>query len=356
MLDRFAHPEFLLLLVLAPVWLARAYFGRKRGQVVLSSVGLVAGGRSWRTWSMWAPPVLRAACLVCVVTALARPQQTTGQTRISTEGIAIMMVIDRSASMTAPMEFGGRQTTRFDVVQRVFSEFILGDDAGLTGRPADMIGLVAFAGFADTISPLVQSHRTLVRLANAVQPAPPAEPEGGTAIGDALALAAARLESAESQIQRMNQRSTTPPAFKIKSKVIVLLTDGENNRGRIEPLEAARFARERNIKIYTIGIGGEGGYVYIPGVQPNTRIPIRDTIDERNLTEIAQMTGGRYWNARTADALRQCYRELDQLERSTIDLVEYQSREERFMPWVGWAIMLLVLEIALRGLVFRRLV
>lgn len=357
MLEGFAHPEWLLLLLLVPAWLVRSWFARRRGQVVVSDLGLIGTRRgSWRVWTTWLVPVLRAACLFCAVVALSRPQKTTGQTRMSTEGIAVMVVVDRSASMTAPMMYNGERTTRFEVVKQVFADFVLGDDGGLSGRPADMIGLVAFAGFADTICPVVQSHRTLVQLAMSVQPAPPAEPEGGTAIGDALALAAARLESAEDQIQKANAESDGPPAFTIKSKVIVLLTDGENNRGRIEPLDAAAFARERGIKIYTIGIGGEGGYVYIPGVQPGTRIPIRDTIDERGLTEIARMTGGQYWNARTADAIRDCYKELDRLERSTIDVIEFQNREERFMPWVGWALAFLSLEILLRTIVYRRLV
>lgn len=354
-MDRFLLPEALLLIALAPLAGFVAWWQRRRGGMRISSLDLVAPVRpSVRVYLRWIPVALRMGAIVCAAVALARPQASLGQTRMSTEGIAIMVVIDRSASMTAPMQFEGRETTRFEVVKDVFGRFVLGDDQGLGGRPADMIGLVAFAGFADTICPVVQSPATLVRLANAVNPAPPAEPEGGTAIGDALALACARLESAEAQINSLNKKSDEPPSFTIKSKVVVLITDGENNRGRIQPLEAAAFAKERGIKVYTIGVGGEGGYVYIPGAQPNTRVPIRDTIDEALLTTVANQTGGKYWNARTGKALRDCYAQLDALEKSSIDMVEFEKHEERYMNWAAAATGLLGAEILIGALFFRR--
>ncbi|MCC6283878.1 MAG: VWA domain-containing protein [Phycisphaerales bacterium] len=351
----FDDPEFLWLLPLALAPALLAAWRARRGGARMSSLAMFTGVRpSWRVFGRVLGPALRVAALACAIVALARPQELLGQTRISTEGIAVMVVIDRSASMTAPMSYKGERTDRFEVVKHVFRDFVLGDGKSLKGRPGDMVGLVAFAGFADTICPLVQQHETLVRLSDAVNPAPPSEPEGGTAIGDALALAVARLESAEDLINAINARSDEPPSFTIKSKVIVLLTDGENNRGQIDPRDSARLAAERGIKVYSIGIGGTGGFVSIPGATPGTFAQIPDTIDEDLLTYISETSGGQYWNARTAEAIRDCYARLDELETTTIDRVEFEEREERYLAWTLRAIGLLIGEIVLSRLVFRR--
>lgn len=355
MIPSVSQPEWLVLLAALPVVAAAWLWRWRRGAVAFSSIGEVAELRSsWRVWLGWLPGALRVAALIFLIIALARPQRLLGQTRISTEGIAIMMVIDRSASMTAPMDYSGERLTRLEVVKRVFRDFVEGSDA-LDGRRGDMVGLVAFAGFADTICPLVRSHDPLVTLAMNTDPAPPREPEGGTAIGDALALAVARLSKAEEDIERINAKGDGPPEFTIKSKVVVLLTDGENNRGRIMPDEAADMAAERGIKVYTIGIGGSGGITYIPGPREGSRIPIRDWVDEDTLKSVANKTGGRYWNARNADALTTIYKQLDELEKSEISTYELQEREEEFEGWAVAGAGLLLLELLLGSTILRRL-
>lgn len=356
MIDRFAAPGFFALLPLAGLlafwWLWRA----RRRAVRYSDLSLAANlPRGWRARLTWLPGLLALAGLAFAVVALARPQRLHGQTRMSTEGVAIQMIIDRSASMTAPMMYEGQRLTRLEVVKHVFEQFIEGNGAKLKGRRGDMIGLIAFAGHAETVSPLVRSYEVLVELARRTPPAPPALPEGGTAIGDALALAAARLKSAEEQIQRLNADSDEPPEFTIKSKVIVLLTDGENNAGEIEPLVAAEQARQWGIKIYTIGIGGTGGIVYIQGNEPGTMVPIRDWIDERSLSGIAEMTGGVYWNARDAETLERIYAELDQLEQTSIETIDFTRTEERFAPFAASAAGLLLAQLVLRLTMLRRL-
>lgn len=350
----FAHPEAFWLLLLVPVLAAIAWAGRRRGAVRFSSLKMLSSVRpSWRVLIAWVPTALRLVALVLAIVAVAQPRTSMGQTRMSTEGIAIIVVIDRSASMTAPMSFAGREMTRFEVVKRVFEEFVTGNDGGLKGRAGDMVGVVAFAGFADTLGPLARSHDALINIVRQATPAPPAEPEGGTAIGDALALAVARLVKAEEQLIDLNERTDLPPEFTIKSKVIVLLTDGENNRGQTPPLEAAEFAAEQGIKIYTVGIGGEGGSVSIP-TQYGGRVRIRDTVDEITLTAVAERTGGKYWNARDAESLRAIYAELDTLEQTEIESVELTTYEEHFQPWLMAAVALVLLELILRSMVLRR--
>lgn len=356
MTDRFASPEFLwLLVVIGAVVLIRLGWGR-RGAIVYSVLDAAEElTPSWRGRLSFLPGLLMVASMVLLIVALARPQKAQGQTKMSTEGVAINMVIDRSASMTAPMMYEGSRLTRFEVVKRVFSQFVNGDGRTLPGRAGDMIGLIVFAGYADTVCPLVRSYDVLTDLALHTQPAPPTMPEGGTAIGDALALAAARLQKAEEQIQRLNRRSDEPADFTIRSKVIILLTDGEHNRGEIMPLEAAEQARKWGIKIYTIGIGGTGGIVYIPGPTPGSRVPIRDRVDEATLSAIAEMTGGVYWNARDAETLREIYAELSQLEQTNIETVEFLRVEERFMGWAVGSLACLVLSGLLSSTLLGRL-
>lgn len=356
MIDRFDTPGMLLLLAAVPLLGGWSIWSARRGALRFSSLDLLAGMRAgWRVRLRWVPGLIRLAGISLLVVALARPVKMLGQTQISTEGIAIEMVIDRSASMTAPMMYGAERLTRFEVVKKVFADFIQGGTGGLSGRPGDMIGLIGFAGYADTLAPLVRSHHNLLETIRLAQPAPPTLPEGGTAIGDALALAAARLQKAEEDINRLNAKSDEPPEFTIKSKVIVLLTDGEHNRGLIMPLDAAEMARQWGIKIYTIGIGGTGGIVYIPGPNPGSRVPIRDWVDERTLSAIAETTGGEYWNARDAKTLESIYRELDQLERSEIDTIELTRTEELYQPFVAWGGALLLAQLLLGATVFRRL-
>ncbi|MBX3362670.1 MAG: VWA domain-containing protein [Phycisphaeraceae bacterium] len=321
--------------------------------IVMPGAAGLRGLGSLRSFLRWAPLALRLAALCLIAVAIARPQTLTGRIETSKEGVAIQLVIDRSASMGAPMTFEGRSYERLEVVKRVLKDFILGDGKQLKGRADDLIGLIVFSGYADTLAPLSHSHQIVVDLANSTQLAPPALPEGGTAIGDALALAASRLRSAEEQIKALSDANRSPE-FRIKSKIIVLLTDGEHNRGEILPEPAARLAAEWGIKIYSIGIGGTGGVVFISGMDGRP-IPIRDHVDERTLTTISNRTGGRYWNARNAESLREIYEEIDRLEKISVTSQRRTVYEERFPPLVNAALWLIGIEIFLASTLLRRL-
>jgi Ca-activated chloride channel family protein len=349
---RYESPwAFSLLLLVLVIFMWR--WLRSGPAITLPGTEEMQRAHSLRVWLRGVPHVVRALALTCLVFAIARPQTLTGRVETSREGVAIQLVIDRSASMGAPMELDGRSIERLEVVKRVLRDFLLGNGKELKGRPDDLVGLIVFSGYADTLAPLVHNHQAIIQLAEGTQLAPASLPEGGTAIGDALALAAARLRNAEEQIKRLstaNQR----PEFTIKSKIIVLLTDGEHNRGEVLPEQAAQLAAEWGIKIYSIGIGGTGGFVTIRG-PAGERIPIRDHVDERTLTAIAQRTGGRYWNARTADTMRDVYAEIDRLEKTTVQSRKTTVYEERFLPWATYALFLLGIEALLASTVFRRL-
>ena len=356
----FQAPEAIWLLLPTLLLAARMVLRPRRSAVVYSSLDLLRPVRAgWRVWLSWLPGALRIAAIICLIVAVARPRKDLGQTITSTQGVAIMSVIDRSASMTAPMRFRGRDSNRFDVVKDVFGDFVLGDGGALRGRASDMIGLILFAGYAETLHPLTLSHESVVRTTRQAPPAPPALPLGGTAIGDAVVLAASRLQQAEAYLQRINEmrgRSNLPPEYEIKSKVILLLTDGRQTLTNvIDPIEAAKIAAREGIKIYTIGVGGTGGVIFIPGMREGQMVPIRDDIDEPTLIRMAEMTGGRYWNARNASTLERIYQEFDALERSDIRMNELSLFEELFEPWAKAAAVLLLLELIFGSLLLRRL-
>lgn len=349
---RYGSPWAFLLLAI-PVAIIAWRFFRRPPPIVLPGAEHLRGMSSIRARMRWLPLPVRAIVLGLLAFAAARPQTLTGRVETSKEGVAIQIVIDRSASMGAPMEFDGRSLERIEVVKRVLKDFLLGDGKQLKGRPDDLVGLVVFSGYADTLAPLVHSHEIITDLATATQLAPASLPEGGTAIGDGLALAAARLKSAEEQIQRLSKENKSPE-FKIKSKIIVLLTDGEHNRGEVLPEEAAAIAAEWGIKIYSIGIGGTGGVVFIRGPD-GQRIPIRDYVDERTLTTISQRTGGKYWNARDAESLREIYAEIDRLEKVSVTSQKRTIYEEKFPRLAMAALWALGAELVLSTIFLRRL-
>ncbi len=347
----FASPYVLAILPLALAlgwWGARA---RRRSVIRYSWVPLVEpAGRTWRTRLAWLPPALRTAAMVLLVVAAARPRIGQGEVRTTAQGVAIMMVVDRSLSMELPMNYDREQLERLEVVKRVFQEFVEGNDAGLEGRPEDLIGLVTFAGFAETICPLVRVHTTLIDLVRGVDLARD-RVEGGTAIGDGLALAAARLQQAEKELIARNE-GEIDPEFTIKSKAIVLLTDGDENQGQISSLQAARLCQEWGIKIYAIGIGDErGGRVRAS----RGLVPIRpgQGFNESLLKRVAELTGGNYWRARSGESLREIYERIDELETTEITSVEFTSYNEAFAPWAMAGLVLLGLD-ALLGLTFLR--
>ena len=366
---RFQFPwAFLLLPVIALiVWLA--WRGKATGALKFSAIENARNsGRSWRARMRFLPLAVRVLALVLLTIGLARPQEGREEVRDVSQGIAIEMVIDRSGSMGQELIYEGLKLNRLEAVKRIFKEFILGNGKELEGRPNDLIGMVTFARYADTACPLTLSHGALDRFIENVHLVV-RKNEDGTAIGDGLALAAARLKTVEEQLKASARKpgsasfkspgapegETGEKGYDIKSKIIILLTDGQNNIGKRSPLEAARLAREWGIKVYAIGIGGRESFVTVQTPLGDYKVPGGPGVDEPTLEAIAAETGGAYWMAESGAKLRDIYREIDQLERTEIESIRYVDYSERFYPFVLAALMALCLEQALISTVFRRI-
>jgi Ca-activated chloride channel homolog len=326
---RFAHPEALLLLVLVPVLMLALWWRAMPLAIGFPTSHELARLRPSLAIRLHAAlPWLRALVLGCAVVALAGPQLGVEATRILREGIAIAMVIDTSSSMSAiDLRVEDRPTNRLEVVKATFREFVTGGDAGVNGRSSDVIGMVTFARYADNISPPTLDHEALLGLLDQVDIVA-LPPEDGTAIGDAIVRAIDMLEQAEAA-----------------SKVMILLTDGSYNAGEVEPLVAAQVAGAYGIKIYTIGAGTHGtALMPVAAADGGTKyVPSEVTIDEATLTQIAQLTEGRYFRATDAEALRSIYAEIDRLEKAQ-NVAEHHQRYVEIHPLVislGLALLLL---------------
>jgi Ca-activated chloride channel family protein len=356
-IDRFALPIALALILAAPLVLTLLL---RRGRSTPLTLALAPSAddtipSTWRTSLRWVPAALRAIALALLAVAIARPQSVEGRTQTSTEGIAIQIVVDRSGSMREGMPTPAGDARKMDVVKQVLLAFIAGnEELGLKGRDGDLVGLIGFARYADTLSPLIRAHEPLIQLAKDIDTVT-LRAEDGTGIGDALALAAARLKSAEEEVlrARKNRTDDADPDFRIKSKVIVLITDGLNNAGSMDPDQAAALAKEWGVKIYAIGVGGQMLTVNSP-FGPR-RIPVGSSFDDAALRRIADATGGRAFIADSAAALVDVVREIDSLERSAIRSVEHVNTDELFMPLAIAALVALGIELALANLVFRSL-
>jgi Ca-activated chloride channel family protein len=331
-------PLFLLVALLAPLvyWLA----ARLPSSVTYSSLGLVRGApESLRARLASLPALLLAAAVVLLAIALAGPRTGNAVTRVKREGIAIAMVVDRSGSMQA-RDFvrGDTSVSRLDVVKDLFRDFVAGGDHG-PGRADDLVGLVAFARYADGLCPLTLDHGNLLSILSDVDIA--TEPgEDGTAIGEGLALAVERLRHVQ-----------------VASKVVILLTDGVNNAGEIDPVHAADLAAEYGIRVYAIG-AGTSGYAPVPVRTRDGRTVLRRAvveIDEKTLQAVAQRSGGRYFHAADANALADVIAEIDQLERSEVTETRYLEYEHHQAPFVGGALLLMGCSGLLGGSVLRRL-
>ncbi len=331
-------PLFLLVGLLAPL----VYFmaARLPAAVTYSSLALVdAAPRSTRTRLTQLPALLLAFAVLALAVALAGPRTGNATSRVQREGIAIAMVVDRSGSMQA-RDFVRRDESisRLDVVKDVFRQFVAGEN-GSAGRAGDLVGLVVFARYADGLCPLTLDHGNLLTILGDVEIAS-VRSEDGTAIGEGLALAVERLRGLE-----------------VSSKVALLLTDGVNNAGDIDPLQAAELAAQHGIKVYTIG-AGSSGFAPVPVQMPGGRTVLRKAfveIDEDTLRQIAERTGGRYFHAANASGLAEVIGEIDQLERSEVTEVRYLTYEYHYAGWVGAALGLIASATLLSGTVLRRL-
>jgi Ca-activated chloride channel family protein len=354
---RFESPWALLVLLIIPV-LVYFYFRKKRrpGLRFSSTRNLTGLAPSLRQRFIFVPLLIRVLVLVFLTLALARPQMGKEYIKDKSKVVAIEMLVDRSSSMSAEMNFSGLQLNRLETVKRVFKEFVDGNKKDLPGRPSDLIGMVVFSRYADTLCPLTLSHEALNEFLKQTQLVNRRE-EDGTAIGDALALAAARLRSAEEELSRQNSlrlKGGEEKSTEIKSKVIILLTDGQNNSGKRTPLEAAKLAREWGIKIYTIGIGGGETFQTVSTIFGNFKQQVATEVDETTLSAIAEETGGLFRLAGDADALRSVYKEIDALEKSEVEVVRYMDYKELLTPFALLALFLLVLEVVLANTFFRK--
>jgi Ca-activated chloride channel homolog len=360
MMDLYS-PWILALLVTTPVlgWL----MVRKKRQpaVKFSNLAAVkAYAPSWRQRLRPILTVLRLVCIVCLIVALARPRKGTMISHISTEGVAIEMVVDRSGSMGTEMAYGGQTLSRLDVVKDVFTNFVKGDKKDFKGRGSDMVGLVTFARYPDTVCPLVQNHEVLAQFLKKTSVAR-LQNEDGTAIGDAIGLAAARLYKAEEELKRRTASlsggdKNDAPEFTIKSKIMVLLTDGNNNFGKYDPMEAAALAKKWGIKIYAIGVGGGQSFVTMQTPLGTYKMPtMQQELDERLLKAIAEETGGFYARAEDAEALKDICKKIDSLEKTKVTSVQYTQYAERFSVWAWVALGALIAEILASCTIFRRI-
>ncbi len=275
--------------------------------------------------------LLRIAALIFLVTALSRPQQMLEETKITSEGIDIVLALDTSTSMLAEdFKLEGQRVNRLEVVKNVVSEFI-------SNRNSDRIGIVAFASRAYTVSPLTLDYGWLMQNLDRVKIG---MIEDGTAIGSGMSSALNRLQDTEA-----------------KEKVIILLTDGRNNAGKISPLTAAEAAEALNIKIYTIGAGTKGLAPYPAEDFFGNRIyrQVKIEIDEESLQKIARKTGARYFRATDTDSLRKIYEEIDGLEKTPIEEKGYTEYRELFHLFLIPGLLLLIIEIILKNTLLRRI-
>ncbi len=328
----FASPHYLwLLTLLVPMTAYYVWRTLQGGAAIrISSVaGLVHAPKSLRYYLRHLPFVLRAAAFALLVVALARPQRIEQNVHTSSEGIDIVMAIDVSASMLA-RDF---QPDRITAAKQVAGSFI-------ADRYGDRIGLVVFAAEAFTQSPLTTDQSTLQTLLSRVRSG--VIDDSGTAIGTGLATAINRLRESEA-----------------KSKVIILLTDGVNNRGQIAPLTAAEIARAQGIRVYTIGVGTQGSAPYpavdIYGQPTGGTVMAPVEIDEKTLGAIAERTGGRYFRATDNAKLKAIYDEINQLEKSKVEVTEHVAYHEEFLLWVLAALAALLAEMLLANLVLKRI-
>ena len=344
---RFENPWLLGLLALIPlILLGRVLLSRLRFGVTFSSVGLPAGiSPSLRHRLTWLPTALQLLSLALLIVTLARPRAGLEQVVDVSQGIAIEIVIDRSGSMAAPIAQGG--PSRLDAVKEVVARFVHGDGGELGGRPEDLLGLITFARYSDTVLPLTLSHETVDSFLDSVEVVTERSKDG-TAIGDALALAAARLHVAEELISSRDD-------YEIKSKVIILLTDGSHNAGERTPAEAAEMAVAWGIKVYAIGIGVGSSSQTVRTPLGTFRMPGGQAVDITNLELLAERTEGLFRIAEDTDSLIAIYKEIDRLEKSKIESIRYADFRERFSPWALAALGAVVVATVLRNTVFRRI-
>ncbi|MBT3173229.1 MAG: VWA domain-containing protein [Lentimicrobiaceae bacterium] len=326
-IDNWENPEFLYALFIIPVLIVWYWFKHKDNSAELRFSSMQTFGQikpTLKTYFFHSLFILRIIAISLIIIAMARPQSVSKKQNVNIEGIDIVMTLDVSGSMLA-RDF---KPDRLEAAKEVAKEFI-------AKRPNDRVSLVIFSGEAFTQVPLTTDHQMISNIFEEVKSG---MIEDGTAIGDGLATSVSRLENSEAI-----------------SKVIILITDGVNNAGSVDPISAAELANMFGIRVYTIGIGSMGTAPY--PVQTPFGIQMQEMevqIDEELLQKIAAMTGGRYFRADNNKKLREIYKEIDTLEKSKIDIQEFRKKHEAYLPFALIALLILVIEITLRYIVFKR--
>lgn len=322
----FASPQYLYLLFALPliaIWYWYRHLNDQATIQVSGTEGFETSSRTIKQYLFFTLYLIRLAVLALLIIAIARPQTTSSRQDVTIEGIDIVLALDVSSSMLA-MDL---KPDRLEAAKEVASEFI-------SGRENDRFGLVIFSGETFTQAPLTTDHSVIKNLFKNVKSG---MIEDGTAIGDGLATSVNRLKDS-----------------KAVSKVIILLTDGVNNMGSLDPLSSAEIAKLYGVRIYTIGVGSEGNAPYPVQTPFGTRTQYMEVkIDEALLQQVAELTEGRYFRATSNRKLRDIYEEIDKLEKSKIDVTEFKKKKEEYLPFVLLAFLLLSLEIILRYTVFR---
>ncbi|MFA8449979.1 MAG: VWA domain-containing protein [Bacteroidales bacterium] len=322
----FANPELLFLLIIIPLLIIWYIFKYRKGKADLqlsTTEGLENAPITLKQRLIHSLFVFRIIAITLLIIAIARPQSTSKHKTIEIQGIDIIVDLDISSSMLAQ----DLKPNRLEAAKRIAQTF-------LDGRTNDRVGLVIFAGEAYTQVPLTTDHTIISNLFKDVRVG---SIEDGTAIGDAIATGVSRLENSEAV-----------------SKVLILITDGVNNSGNIDPKTAAEIAKTYNVRIYAIGVGKEG-FANTPYQTPfGTRYAnVKVEIDEALLKDIAKTTGGQYFRATSNSSLQQIYQEIDKLEKSKIDVNQFSKKYEEFFPLALIALLLFILEIILRKTIFR---
>jgi Ca-activated chloride channel homolog len=323
---QFKNPEFFFLFFIIPIlifWYWRYHNGQK-AEIKISGLQPFKGYKpTFRQRSRHVLFLLRLLAICSLIIALARPQSSTKEQNITTEGIDIILAMDISPSMLAE----DLKPNRIEAAKKVAMEFI-------ESRPSDRIGLVVFAGESFTQSPLTTDHSVIKNLLASLKSGMLSD---GTALGEGLATSVSRIKDS-----------------KAKSKVIILLTDGVNNSGSIAPLTASEIAKTFGIRVYTIGVGTTGSAPY-PVITPFGKtyqnLPVE--IDETGLKKIAAMNDGKYFRANNVKKLLEIYKEIDRLEKTKIEVTEFRKHSEEFLPFALLAAMLLAAELIMRYTIFR---
>ncbi len=322
----FGQPLFFILFAFIPLLIFwKALKGKKQTAAVgISTTRGLEKTRSWKNTFQNAPFILRLLALICIIIALARPQVKFEERQTEGEGVDIILCIDVSGSMTA-QDF---IPNRMEAAKKVAEDFV-------NSRPNDRIGIVIFSGESFTQCPLTTDHYVLISQISQIRNG---LLEDGTAIGSGLATSVDRLRNSKS-----------------KSKVVILLTDGINNGGLIDPATAKEIAKTFKIKVYTIGVGTDG-YAPTPVSTPMGIVMQNEkvAIDEKLLKNIADETGGKYFRATDNKSLQNIYAEIDHLEKSKVEITTLHRFTEKFYPFIFAALALLLLEITLRFTVFKK--